>query len=88
MSGVRCSLCKKEYHRAVELPNGKIIWASGSDFEYFATWPIKYHEGTHFGLEQHIDEKITIYLCPGCFKDKFIPWLKTLDAEVKIDTDF
>ena len=56
-------------------------WYEVNDTEI--SMKIKYRVGENYP-EARFGEECEVDLCPKCFKEKLLPWLKTQGAEIKI----
>lgn len=79
IDSVTCDLCKTEFTKASGY-EGNIDWQNCGDHSTETT--ISYKESSHFPGDYWTDRLIAVHLCPACFLERLVPWLKDQGVEV------
>ena len=73
-----CDLCKKEFKGGNWTDDIYKEMETHVSYKDAAVYP----EGDYF-----TNEEIVVDLCPDCFKNRLIPWLKSQGADVRVTGD-
>lgn len=81
--GVTCDLCRKRFAEARPESGSDILWSAHGSDERLVT-AMKYHKTEYYGAECD-GEDIDVHICPRCFSERLIPWMKSSQG-VNVDS--
>jgi len=84
VDSVTCDLCKAVFEKA----NGRESTIDWEGDAYHSTeTTVSYKELSHYPGDCWVDRLIAVHLCPVCFLERLVPWLREQGADVRSEYD-
>jgi hypothetical protein len=84
---VTCDLCKRRFENASPSTDETVAWTDNSKQRQETT--VRLHDAEYDEYEYGGRSKTVVFdICPDCFADRLVPWLKEQGADPNTDKDF